>query len=89
MAGAIPGASRVDEVARKLMRKLKRSRIWYGDPDLINDVSLAAGRKQGHPLNKSAAVMRAVARSPLFELSGSITHLGRSYRVYQLRRRPS
>lgn len=73
---------RVDEVALRVMREQGHNAIWYGNPDLICEISEKAGCKQGHPLNKSAAVMQAIARSPKFKKDGFIRHLGRRYNVY-------
>ena len=74
---------RTDEAAIEVMREKERERVWYGDPDLIADIAERAGHRVTHPLNRSAAVMGTLAKSPRFKRVGHIEHLGRRYPVLQ------
>lgn len=79
---------RIDEAGRAVMLERGVRHCWYGDPDLIHEIAHRAGVCKGsHPLNRSASVVGALAKSPLFKRSGFIRHLGRNYPVYELRRR--
>jgi hypothetical protein len=71
---------RIEDVALELCRKEGRTTVWYGDPQLCQDIYAATGRSTArHPLNQIAAVMSALAKSSKWKLSGYITHLGRKY----------
>lgn len=70
---------RTDDAAIAVMREKGRKHVWYGDPDLIADIAERAGHEPTHPLNRSAAVMSALAKSPRFERLGAIEHLGHRY----------
>jgi hypothetical protein len=73
---------RTDDAAIEVMREKGRATVWYGDPDLIANIAERAGHNPlSHPLNRSAAVMRALALSPKFKLAGYIEHLGHKYPV--------
>ncbi len=73
---------RIDDTALLVMAEQGAKTIWYGHPGMVMEISERAGCKRGHPLNRSAAVMRALALSPKFKLRGFIRHLGRKYNVY-------
>jgi hypothetical protein len=73
---------RTDSAALEVLAETGRQHVWYGDPDLVADIAERAGHKPSHPLNRSAAVMCALAKSPLFWRKGSIEHMGRHYPVY-------
>lgn len=78
---------RTDQAALQVLAEKSRTRVWYGDPDLVADIAERAGHNpHSHPLNRSAAVIGALGKSPLFERVGVIRHLGRAYPVYAPRR---
>lgn len=74
---------RTDQAALQVLAETGRKRVWYGDPDLVADIAERAGHDpNSHPLNRSAAVVGALAKSALFECVGVIRHEGRAYPVY-------
>ena len=78
---------KIADAALVVMREQGEDHCWYGFPDLIADIYERSGGSQDvHPLNRSAAVMGALARSPLFRKMGYIRHLGRRYPVYEIAR---
>lgn len=77
---------RVEDVALEVCREQGQKFVWYGDPQLCQDIYARAGLTQAkHPLNQIAAVTRTLARSNKWELTGHIEHLGREYPVYTMK----
>lgn len=74
---------RTEDAALQVMREQNRPRIWAGDPDLVLDVADKAGHKPGHPINRIAAVMSALAKSKKFKRVGRIEHMGHRYPVLE------
>lgn len=81
---------KIADAALEVMREQNAEHCWYGTPDLVCEIyERAKGKKWVHPLNKSMAVVGALARSEKFEFIGEIEHMGRHYPVYRPRRIPS
>lgn len=76
---------RIADVAVDVCRKQSKTYVWYGDPQLCQDIYADAGFRTRHPLNQIAAVVSQLARSPKWKRAGYIEHLGRKYPVYQVR----
>ena len=74
---------RLDDVALEIARKNGRSCVWYGDPQLCQDIYSAFGGVHTHPLNTIATVISTLGRSPKWKRTGYIVHLGRKYPVYE------
>lgn len=74
---------RTEDAALQVMAEKGRKHVWYGDPDLIAEIAERAGHKPAHPLNRSAAVVCALAKSKKFRRMGTIEHMGRRYPIYE------
>lgn len=61
---------RIDEAAIRVMAQQNLSSIWYGDFGACEDIYELARGRGSHPLNKIAAVLSTIARSPRFERTG-------------------
>lgn len=72
------------DVAVKVAADRGIKSLWYGNPELCQDIYDEWGGSHTHPLNSIATVMSAVARSSKWEQAGYINHMGRNYPVYQL-----
>ena len=79
------GRATTPEIAALVMREHGCSVLWYGNRNLLHEIANRAGFKPGHPLNRTASVVRVVGRSGLFEAAGYIRHLGRRYPCYRVR----
>ncbi|MEQ9223785.1 MAG: hypothetical protein RJQ08_11740 [Salinisphaeraceae bacterium] len=71
------------DIAIEVLREFDCSLVWYGHPNLLHEIADRAGFRRGHPLNRTAAVVRVVGQSDRFEFAGVIRHLGREYRCYR------
>lgn len=75
----------IADAAIELCRERSVNQVWYGNPELCQDIYQRSGRTTAkHPLNQIAAVVSALARSPKWKLAGHIKHLGRNYPVYKI-----
>lgn len=74
--------SALADVAHVVMREHDRTCVWYGDPQLCQDIYSRWGGQHTHPLNTIATVVSALARSKMWRRDGYISHLGRRYPVY-------
>jgi hypothetical protein len=76
---------KVAEHAKRIMQQNGVKLLYYGDPQTCHDIAKAAAIKAKHPINVMATVLSCVAKSPLFERTGHIKHLGYRYPVYELK----
>lgn len=76
---------KTEEAAVAVLTEQGYSNVWYGCPQLIADIADRAGYKSMHPLNRSAAVIGALAKSKKFRFLGRHEHLGRKYPVYEMK----
>jgi hypothetical protein len=74
--------SALADVALIVMREHGRTCVWYGDPQLCQDIYTRWGGKHTHPLNTIATVIASLARSKKWRRDGYISHIGRRYPVY-------
>lgn len=74
--------SALADVALVVMREHDRTCVWYGDPQLCQDIYSRWRGKHTHPLNTIATVISSLARSKKWRRDGYISHLGRRYPVY-------
>ena len=77
-----PACSALAEVALSVCREQHHRHVWYGDPQLCQDIYSRWGGKHTHPLNTIATVVSACARSKRWKRDGYISHLGRRYPLY-------
>lgn len=74
---------KIEDVALEVCREQPATHVWYGNPQLCQDIYARAKLKQAkHPLNQIAAVVSALGRSRKWKREGYINHLGRKYPVY-------
>lgn len=71
------------DVALAVMHENGRNSVWYGDPQLCQDIYARWDGKHTHHLNTIATVISSVARSNKWRRDGLISHLGRRYPVYK------
>lgn len=74
--------SALADVALVVMRERGCTCVWYGDPQLCQDIYTRWGGDHTHPLNTIATVVSSLARSKQWKRDGSISHLGRRYPVF-------
>lgn len=74
--------SALADVALIVMRENDLTCVWYGDPQLCQDIYSRWGGKHTHPLNTIATVVSSLARSKKWKRDGYIAHLGRRYPIY-------
>lgn len=77
-----PAGSALADVALKVCREQSKSHVWYGDPQLCQEIYGRWGGTHTHPLNTIATVISACARSKRWKRDGYISHLGRRYPLY-------
>lgn len=58
--------------------------LWYGCIGDVAEIYSRYGGKAEHPLNRSAAVIGACAKSDKFSGGYYIEHLGRRYNAYEI-----
>ena len=75
--------AKIEDIALEHLRKENLPFIYYGDIGVVADIYSDYGGKSFHPLNRSAAVIGALARSKKWECCGRINHLGRWYNCYK------
>lgn len=80
-AGSAFKRRRIEDVALELLKRDGSRFVWYGNPQLAQDIYRAAINPNGgsHPINEISAVMTALAKSKKWKLAGYINHLGRNY----------
>lgn len=74
------------EVAHHVKSKLiqnKRSSIWYGDIQIIEECAAECGIVQEHPRKTINVVLNALDKSPLFRKSYIFTDINGSRRKYR------
>lgn len=79
---AAADGSALADVALDVFREQGKSHVWYGDPQLCQDIYARWGGTHTHPLNSIATVVSACARSKRWRRTGYISHLGRRYPLY-------
>lgn len=76
------GGSALADMALAVCREQGKPHVWYGDPQLCQDIYSRWGGEHTHPLNTIATVVSSLARSKKWKKDGYISHLGRRYPVY-------
>lgn len=71
-----------------LLQLQKRSTIWYGDIELIEECAIISGVLKSHPKKTIATVLNSLDKSPLFEkgyIKADFNGTTRRYRCYTIK----
>lgn len=68
-----------------VLRKRGLTALWYGMSDALSEIASRAGVRGNIHEVRNAVVISTIAKSPMFEPSGSIEKDGQRYPVYRIK----